>query len=88
MNTNQPAPLLMVDVVLLTLVDGHLHAGLARRQNPAEPFFNAWTLPGGMVRPAEDQDAEDTARRVLRDKAGLASPYLEQLATFRFARPG
>lgn len=82
MNTNQPAPLLMVDVVLLTLVDGRLHAGLARRQNPAEPFFNAWTLPGGMVRPAEDQDAEDTARRVLRDKAGLASPYLEQLATF------
>lgn len=72
----------MVDVVLLTLVDGRLHTGLARRQNPAEPFFDAWTLPGGMVRPQEDQDAEDTARRVLRDKAGLASPYLEQLATF------
>lgn len=72
----------MVDVVLLTLVDGALHVGLTRRANPDEPFFNVWTLPGGFVRPEEDQTAEDTARRVLRDKAGVASPYIEQLYTF------
>lgn len=82
MNLNRKTPLLMVDVVLLTLVDGALHVGLAKRQNPDEPYFEAWTLPGGMVRPEEDQDAEDTARRVLRTKAGLVSPYLEQLYTF------
>ncbi|CAN7379227.1 NUDIX domain-containing protein [Pseudorhodoferax sp. LjRoot39] len=82
MTTPHKLPLLMVDVVLLALVDGALHVGLARRANPDEPFFGAWTLPGGFVRPEEDLNAEDTARRVLRDKAGVASPYLEQLYTF------
>lgn len=75
-------PLLMVDVVLLTLVDSTLHAGFARRANPDEPYFDAWTIPGGFVRPGEDQDTEGTARRVLLDKAGITSPYLEQLYTF------
>jgi 8-oxo-dGTP diphosphatase len=76
------SPLLMVDVVLLTLVDGVLHLGTTKRTNKDEPFFGAWTLPGGFVRPEEDTDAEATARRVLRDKAGVTSPYLEQLYTF------
>ena len=39
-------------------------------------------MPGGYIRVDEDEDAADTARRILRDKAGAASPYLEQLATF------
>lgn len=78
-------PLLMVDVVLLSLIDGLLHVGLARRANPDEPFHGAWALPGGFVRPEEDLNAEDTARRVLRDKAGVTSPYLEQLYTFASA---
>lgn len=82
MSLNRKTPLLMVDVVLMTLIDGALHVGLAKRQNPNEPYFEAWTIPGGMVRPDEDQDAEDTARRVLKAKAGLESPYLEQLYTF------
>ena len=82
MSTTRKQPLLMVDVVLLALVGGLLHVGLARRANPDEPFFGAWALPGGFVRPEEDLNAEDTARRVLRDKAGVASPYLEQLYTF------
>lgn len=82
MNMKRTYPLLMVDVVLLTLIGGRLHVGLAQRRNPDEPYHRAWTLPGGMVRPEEDQDAEDTARRVLRDKAGVVSPYLEQLYTF------
>lgn len=72
----------MVDVVLLALVAGKLHVGLARRLNPDEPFFEAWTLPGGFVRTDEDADAEATARRVLREKAGVSSPYLEQLYSF------
>ncbi|MEJ6003726.1 NUDIX hydrolase [Paucibacter soli] len=82
MSSTRKSPLLMVDVVLLTLVDGALHVGVAQRGNKDEPFYGAWTIPGGFVRPEEDQDAEDTARRVLQAKAKLTSPYLEQLYTF------
>lgn len=82
MNKTITPPLLMVDVVLLTLLNGELHTGLARRVNPDEPFANAWTLPGGFVRPDMDQDLVSTARRVLAKKAGVTSPYLEQLETF------
>jgi len=39
-------------------------------------------LPGGYVHAQEDQDAQDAAVRVLGDKVGIVSPYLEQLATF------
>lgn len=72
----------MVDITLMALISGKLHIGLALRTHEKEPFFNTWTVPGGMVRPDEDADAEATARRVLRDKAGVVSPYLEQLYTF------
>lgn len=78
---DRPLPLLMVDVVLLTLVSGQLCAGLTLRSQENEPYFGAWCLPGGYVHPQEDMDAQDTARRVLRDKAGVSSPYLEQLIT-------
>lgn len=82
MSTTHTHPLLMVDVVLLTLVEGSLHVGLAQRTNSDEPFHGAWTIPGGFVRPQEDQTAEDTVRRVLLQKAGVRSPYVEQLYTF------
>ena len=73
-------PIVTVDIVLLTLRDGVLHAGLAQRDK--EPALGAWTLPGGWVHTDTDQDADDAAARILRDKAGLVSPYLEQLRTF------
>lgn len=73
-------PIVTVDIVLLTLIDGRLHAGLTKRDR--EPALDAWTLPGGWVRTDTDQDADEAAARILRDKAGLASPYLEQLRTF------
>lgn len=79
---SQSAPLLTIDVVLLTLLDHQVQVGLVRRDNPREPFFNAWTLPGGFVHPHQDHDAQHTAIRVLQEKAGVRSPYLEQLATF------
>lgn len=72
----------MVDVVLLTLISGELHVALHKRLNEKEPYFNAWALPGGEVHTQEDQDAMDTARRVLKQKANVVSPYLEQLETF------
>jgi len=69
-----------VDVVLLTLHDGQLQVLLLKRDR--EPFAGALALPGGYVHAQEDQSCEDAAQRVLQQKAGLQSPYLEQLASF------
>jgi 8-oxo-dGTP diphosphatase len=69
-----------VDVVLLTLLDDALHVVLLKRDR--EPFKGALALPGGYIHVQEDHSAWDAAARVLRDKTGMESPYLEQLATF------
>jgi len=69
-----------VDVVLLTLKNGLLHVALIKRDH--QPFFGALALPGGYVHAEADADLQDAAARMLRDKTGISSPYLEQLATF------
>lgn len=73
-------PLVTVDVVLLTLLEGKLLTALVRRMK--EPQQGAWTLPGGFVHAEEDADDLAAANRILVEKAGLHSPYLEQLYTF------
>jgi 8-oxo-dGTP diphosphatase len=78
--TQFPAIVCTVDIALLTLRDDALHVLLLKRDR--EPFAGSLALPGGYLHVQEDQDAEDAAARVLRDKAGIVSPYLEQLATF------
>jgi len=75
-----PPIICTVDVVLLTLADGALQVLLARRDR--EPFNGVLALPGGYIHREDDQSARDAAVRVLADKAGVASPYLEQLETF------
>jgi 8-oxo-dGTP diphosphatase len=47
-----------------------------------EPFRNVWALPGGYIHPQEDADLEAAARRILREKAGIETPYVEQLQGF------
>jgi ADP-ribose pyrophosphatase YjhB (NUDIX family) len=69
-----------IDVVLLTLTPEGLSVALLRRDR--EPFNGVYALPGGYIHAEEDQDARDAALRVLREKAGIHPPYLEQLATF------
>ena len=69
-----------VDVVLLTLQDDSLKVALLKRDR--EPFKDAAALPGGYIHIDEDDDARDAALRVLKEKAGIDAPYLEQLATF------
>jgi len=69
-----------VDVVLLTLKGGQLHVALIKRDH--QPFLGVLALPGGYVHADVDADMQDAAVRMLRDKTGIASPYLEQLATF------
>lgn len=73
-------PIVTVDVVLMTLVEGDLLLALAKRDR--EPFAGDWTLPGGWVHTDEDEDALAAAERILKDKAGIKSPYLEQLFSF------
>ncbi|HMR78565.1 MAG TPA: NUDIX domain-containing protein [Polyangiaceae bacterium] len=67
-----------VDVVLLSVADGGLHALVHRRAE--HPCRDKWALPGGFVQLAESLDA--AAARVLRDKAGLEDVFVEQLYTF------
>ena len=69
-----------VDVVLFTLRDGRLQVVLVRREK--DPYRGQLALPGGYIHAEEDVDSQSAARRVLRDKTGLISPYLEQLFTF------
>jgi 8-oxo-dGTP diphosphatase len=76
--TRFPRPSVAVDVVLLTLRASQVRVLLYRRPEP--PFKHRWALPGGFVR--LDEALEDTARRVLRDKAGVEGVWLEQLYTF------
>lgn len=71
-------PALTVDLVLMGLREGRPAALLMRRAQ--HPQAGLWALPGSFVRLDETLDA--AAERVLRDKAGLAGPHLEQLYTF------
>jgi len=51
-----------------------------------EPFRDVWALPGGYIHSQEDVDLEAAARRILREKAGIETPYVEQLQGFGNAR--
>jgi 8-oxo-dGTP diphosphatase len=72
--------ILTVDVVLLTLKEDELHVVLLKRER--EPYQGQPALPGGYIHAEEDSDSLAAARRVLRQKTALTTPYLEQLYTF------
>ncbi|MDO6388200.1 NUDIX domain-containing protein [Uliginosibacterium sp. 31-12] len=76
----QKAIICTVDVVLLCLRGAVLNVALWRRERA--PFEGSPALPGGYIHPEEDVDTLDAASRMLREKTGIASPYLEQLGTF------
>lgn len=76
-----PGPVICtVDVVLLTLQQQALQVLLLQRAH--DPHAGQLALPGGYIHAQEDRTAWDAAARVLREKAGIVSPYLEQLATY------
>lgn len=77
-----PSPHLAVDIVLFTIVDDALSVLTIERS--AEPFAGCQVLPGGFVHPGESLD--DTARRVLHEKAALDDLAVEQL--YAFSAPG
>jgi 8-oxo-dGTP diphosphatase len=65
-------------VVIITVREGRLQVLLVRRS--AEPFKDAWSLPGGLLNPGESPD--DAAVRKLEDETGVTDVFLEQLYTF------
>jgi 8-oxo-dGTP diphosphatase len=83
-DANFAPPFVTVDVVILALRHDRLQVLLVKRG--AEPFRGAWALPGGYIHPDEDADLEAAARRILREKTGIETPYVEQLQSFGDAR--
>jgi 8-oxo-dGTP diphosphatase len=82
-----PLPYTTVDVVIFTVLDDVLQVLLVQRPDSgAEPHPGRWALPGGFVDVDLDADLEACARRKLKDKTGLVSPYLEQLGSWGSAR--
>lgn len=78
-----PRPLASVDVAIFTLLGDSLRVLLVRRpQEEGEPFPGRWALPGGFVDIARDKTLPDCALRKLREKTGVAAPYLEQLGSW------
>jgi ADP-ribose pyrophosphatase YjhB (NUDIX family) len=78
--TDIARPLTTVDVVIFTVAEGTLQVLLVQRpQAPEEPYPGEWALPGGFVDVERDPDLESCALRKLKEKTGVASPYLEQL---------
>jgi ADP-ribose pyrophosphatase YjhB (NUDIX family) len=73
-------PIVSVDLVIFALSEAGLDVLLMQRG--AEPFAGAWALPGGWIHVDADTDLEGAARRVLGEKTGVETPYLEQLETF------
>jgi 8-oxo-dGTP diphosphatase len=67
-----------VIVVIFTVDEGGLQVLLIRRG--AEPFKDAWSLPGGLL--SRNETLEQAAVRKLGDETGLSDVFLEQLYTF------
>jgi 8-oxo-dGTP diphosphatase len=78
-----PRPFTTVDVVIFTVLEDQLQVLLVQRPSTAtEPFPGQWALPGGFVDVSFDVDLEACARRKLKDKTGVNSPYLEQVGSW------
>ena len=73
-------PIASVDLVIFSLRNDGLDVLLSKRSRA--PFAGRWALPGGFIHKDEDANTEASARRVLRDKTGIETPYVEQLQTF------
>lgn len=80
-------PLVTVDVVIFTVAGDELRVLLVRRPEDAvEPHPGRWALPGGFVDVHRDATLQACALRKLREKTGVAAPYLEQLGSWGGAR--
>ena len=71
-------PAVAVDTAIFSVIEGVLKVLLIRIAGGS--YAGQWALPGGLVDISES--LEETAERILADKAGVQGIYLEQLATF------
>lgn len=73
-------PLTSVDMAIFSVLKGDLQVLLVKRaQYPAK---GKWALPGGFIDLQRDKNLDDTAYRKLKEKTGVAVPYLEQVGSF------
>lgn len=72
-----PMPLVRVDVVLLAVHEGQLHALLSHRKEA--PFQDRWGLPGGVLRIDLDDSLEAAAQRVAQERLGRSLSNLTQV---------
>ncbi|MBE7369291.1 NUDIX hydrolase [Ramlibacter pallidus] len=80
-------PLVSVDVAIFSVLEGELRVLLARRpEGEGEPHPGRWSLPGGFVDVHRDASLQACALRKLKEKTGVASPYLEQLGSWGDAK--
>jgi 8-oxo-dGTP diphosphatase len=77
---NFARPNVSVDASIFTIIDEEVHVLLIKREN--HPFKDFWSLVGGYVDIEQDYDIETTAKRKLKEKTGVDTPYLEQLGAF------
>ena len=71
-----------VDIVIFTIQSGELCVLLVKRGIP--PFEKQFAIPGGFV--LENESLDEAAIRELKEEAGVADVYLEQL--YSFGDPG
>ncbi len=71
-------PALAVDTLIFSIRDNTLSVLLIKIGNG--PYKNKWAIPGGLVQ--IDETLDMTAKRVLKDKAGIKGVYMEQLYAF------
>lgn len=76
---NYPSPLLTVDMAIFSVQNAQLKVLLIQRSN--FPAKGQWALAGGFVQLQHDQDLLASAQRKLLEKTGIATPYLEQVAS-------
>lgn len=76
---NFQRPSASVDSVIYTVFESDLYVLIIQREN--HPFQNQWSLVGGFVDLDSDLDLKETAKRKLKEKTGVDTPYLEQFMT-------
>jgi 8-oxo-dGTP diphosphatase len=76
--TSYEKPLVTVDVVLFTLIQGRLKVLMIKRTS--EPYRECWAVPGGFINVGET--LEEAAFRWLKQRTGVAEIYMEQFAAF------
>ncbi len=78
------SPIVLVDVVIFTILNNKLQTLIIKRSE--EPFKNEWSLVGGFIDVNKDIDIDATAKRKLKEKTSVLTPYLEQYGSIGNAK--